>query len=66
MTSNQTNRFQSVDSSREEFIDGQEIENTKEKTKNDVALFHFLVLKEETRQMDWSITANQNRVVFYV
>ena len=60
MASNQTNRFQSVDSSVEEFIDGQEIENTKKKAKHDVALFHeFLVLKEETRQMDWSITANQ-------
>ena len=51
MTSNQTNRFQSLDSSAEEFIDGQENENTKKKT--DVDLFHeFLVLKGETRQMD--------------
>ena len=53
MTSNQTNRFQSLDSSVEEFIDGQENENTKKKTKHDVALFHeFLVFKGETRQMD--------------
>ena len=53
MASNQTNRFQSLDSSIEEFIDGQENENTKKKTKHDVALFHeFLVLKGETRQMD--------------
>ena len=53
MASNQTNRFQSLDSSVEEFIDGQENENTEKKTKNDVALFHeFLVLKGETRQMD--------------
>ena len=53
MASNQTNRFQSLDSSVEEFIDGQENENTKKKTKHDVALFHeFLVFKGETRQMD--------------
>ena len=54
MASNKTNRFQSlVDSSVEEFIDGQENENTKKKTKHDVDLFHeFLVLKGETRQMD--------------
>ena len=36
MTSNQTNRFQSLDSSEEEFIDGQENENTKKKTKNEL------------------------------
>ena len=48
MASNQTNRFQSLDSSVEEFIDGQENENTKKRTKHDVALFHeFLVLKGE-------------------
>ena len=53
MASNQTNRFQSIDSSVEEFIDGQEDEDTKKKTKHDVALFHeFLVLKSETRQME--------------
>ena len=53
MASNQTNRFQSLDSSVEEFIDGQENENTKKKTKHDVAMFHkFLVFKGETRQMD--------------
>ena len=41
----------SLDSSVEEFIDGQENENTKKKTKHDVALFHeFLVLKGETIQ----------------
>ena len=52
MASNQSNRFQSLDSSIEEFIDGQENENTKKKTKHDVALFHeSLVLKGETRQM---------------
>ena len=52
MASNQTNRFQSLDSSVEELINGQENENTKEKTKQDDALFHeFLVLKGETRQM---------------
>ena len=53
MASNQTNCFQSLDSSVGEFIDGQENENTKKKTRHDVALFHeFLVLKGETRQMD--------------
>ena len=36
MASNQTNRFQSLDSSVEEFIDGQENENTKKKTKHDM------------------------------
>jgi len=46
MASNQTSRFQSLDSSAEEFIDGLENDNTKKKTKHDVALFHeFLVLK---------------------
>ena len=51
----QANSFQSLDSSVEEFIDGQENENTKKKTKHDVAhaVFHeFLVFKGETRQMD--------------
>jgi len=53
MASNQTNRFQSLDSSVKEFIDGQENENTKKKTKDDVALIReFLVFKGETRQMD--------------
>ena len=53
MASNQTNRFPSLDSLIEKFIDGQESENTKKKTKHDVALFHdFLVLKGEMRQMD--------------
>jgi len=52
MASNQTNRFQSLDSSVEEFIDGLENENTKKKIKHNVALFHeFLVVKNETRQM---------------
>ena len=51
MASNQTNRFQSLDLSAEEFIDRQENENTTKKTKHDVALLHeFLVLKGETRQ----------------
>lgn len=39
MASNQTNRFQSLDSSVEEFIDEQKNENGKKKTKYDVALF---------------------------
>ena len=53
MASNQSNRFQSLDSSVEEFIDGQENESTKKKIQHDVALFHeFLVLKGEMRQMD--------------
>ena len=53
MASNQTNRFQGLDSSVEELINGKENENTKEKTKHDVALFHeFLVLQGDTRQVD--------------
>ena len=53
MASNQKNRFQSLNSSVEEFTEGQENDNTKKKTEHDVALFHeFLVLKGETRQMD--------------
>ena len=53
MASNPTNRFQGLDSSVEELINGKENENTKEKTKHDVALFHeFLVLQGETRQVD--------------
>jgi len=49
MASNRTNLGSSV----EEFIDGQENENTKKKTEQVVALFHeFLVSKGETRQMD--------------
>ena len=40
MASNQTDHFQSLDSSVEEFIDGQKNENTKKKSKHDVALFH--------------------------
>lgn len=52
MASNQINGFQSLDSSVEEFKDGQENENTQKKTKQDVALFHeFIVLKGETRKM---------------
>ena len=51
MASNQANRFRSLNSSVEEFIDGQENENIKKKNKHDVALVHeFLVLKGETRQ----------------
>ena len=65
MASNQTNRFQSLDSSVEEFIDRQENENTKTKTKHDVALFHeFLVLKGETRQMDELTPQELNTVTF--
>ena len=53
MASNQTNRFQRLDLSVEEFIDGQENENTKKKTKQFVALFYeFLAFKGETRQMN--------------
>ena len=53
MASNQTNHSQNLDSSVEEFIDRQENENTKKKTKHHVALFHkFLVLKGEMRQLD--------------
>ena len=49
MASNQTNRFQTLNSSVEEFIEGQENENTTKKTDHDVALFHeFLVLKGGT------------------
>ena len=52
MASNQTNRLQSLDSSVEEFVDGDENENAKQKTNHDVALFHeFLVLKGEMRQI---------------
>ena len=53
MASNQTNHFQSLNLSVEEFIDGQENKNTKKKTKRYVAVFHeFLVLKGGTRQMN--------------
>ena len=53
IVSKQTNRLQRLDSSVEEFIDGQENENTKKKTKHDVALFReFLVLKGKMTQMD--------------
>ena len=49
MASNQTNRFQSLNSFVEEFTEGQENENTKKKTEHDVALFHeFHVLKGGT------------------
>ena len=49
MASNQTNRFQSLNSLVEEFTEGQENENTKKKTEHDVALFHeFFVLKGGT------------------
>ena len=51
MASNQTNHFQSLNSSVEEFMDGQENENANIKTKHDVALFHeYLYLKGEIRQ----------------
>ena len=40
MASNQTDYSQSLDSSVEEFIDWQENENTKKKSKHDVVLFH--------------------------
>jgi len=52
MVSIQTNLFQSLDSSVEEFTHGEENENTKKTTKDDVALFHeFLYLKGETRHI---------------
>ena len=35
MASNQTNRFQSLDSSVEEFVDGQENEKTNKNTKHE-------------------------------
>ena len=51
MALNQTNHFQGLNSSVEEFMDGQENENAKIKTKHDVALFHeYLYLKGEIRQ----------------
>ena len=53
MASNQTDHFQSLNLSVEEFLDGQENKNTKKKTKPYVAVFHeFLVLKGGTRQMN--------------
>ena len=53
MALNQTNRFQSLGSSVEVFIDGQENENTKKKIKHHVAMFHeFLLSQCEMRQMD--------------
>ena len=46
----------------EEFRDRQENENTKKKTRHDVAMFHsFLVLKGETKQMD-ELTPQEFRV----
>ena len=60
MASNQTNRLQSLDSSVEEFIDGHENENAKQKTKHDVALFHeFLVLKGKMRQIMDKLTPQE-------
>ena len=61
MASSQNNRFQSLESSVEDFIDGQGNENTKKKIKHDVALFHeFLVLKGETNSLlkSWSYLAS--------
>ena len=56
MASNQSNRFQSLDSS----VDGQENGNTNKKTKHDVALFHeFLVLKGEMRQLMDELTPQE-------
>ena len=40
MASYEANHFQSLDLLVEEFRDRQENENTKKKTKHDVALFH--------------------------
>ena len=51
MASNETNRFQSLDSSVEEFIDGQETENTKKKTKHD---FLFWKPDETNGRIDFS------------
>ena len=65
MASNQTNRFQSLDSSVEEFIDGQENENTKKKTKHDVALFHeFLVSFERRDETSGRIDSSRAEQVF--
>ena len=62
MASYEANHFQSLDLLVEEFRDRQENENTKKKTKHDVALFHwFLVLKGETKQMD-ELTPQEFRV----
>ena len=64
MASNQTNRFQSLaDSSIEGFIDGQESENAKKKTKHNIALFHeFLVLKDETKAEQGIRTRNKSPI----
>ena len=40
MASKQTDHFQSLDSSVEEFTDGQKNENTKKNSKRDVAFSH--------------------------
>ena len=67
MTSIQTNRFQSLDSSAEEVIEGQENEDTKKKTKHAVALFQeFLVLKHEMRQMDELTPQELNKFLIMV
>ena len=54
MASNQTNRFQSLDLSVEEFIDGQENENTKKKRLNNMLLCstHFSFWK--ARRGKWT------------
>ena len=62
MATYEANHFQSLDLLVEEFRDRQENENTKKKTKHDVAMFHwFLVLKGETKQMD-ELTLQEFRV----
>ena len=63
MVSNQTNRLQSLDSSVEEFVDGDENENAKQKTNHDVALFHeFLALKVETKAEQGIRTRNTSPI----
>ena len=53
---------QTQGSLEEEFIDEQEKENTKKKTKHDFALFHeFLVMKGETREIYGLIAHELNK-----
>ena len=59
MASNQTNSFQSLDSSVEEFTDGQENENTKKKTKHD-----FLFWKAGWDQQTDELTSQELLITF--
>ena len=60
MASNKTNRFQSLDSLVEEFIDGHENENTKKKTKHDVALSTNLLFSKARRDK-WTKSFDSSR-----